>query len=675
MSEIDLSKKRITVTGASGFLGQHVVEELKKQGATHIFIPSHRDNNLLDKNKCKSIAEKSDIIIHLAAAVGGIGANRENPGSFFYDNLMMGVQLIEEARKAGVEKFVALGTVCAYPKFTPVPFKESDIWNGYPEETNAPYGLAKKMLLVQLGAYKQQYGFNGIYLLPVNLYGPCFSEDTEVFTPNGIKNIKDLKIGEEIYSLNPETNELEIDKIIDTQVNKTDEWFNFKGRSVDFRVTPDHKIYYRTSKNFNKRRADYFRKRAGKKYGQITFAHHKIKKEFSDKKYFSLEKYLDKNHVVSKDKRFVRDHLHSHSKKFPLIYNYLDFAEFLGWYISEGSISTTQISKGGKQSFKDLNIGQLRISQSKKMNLKNYNLMKKLFFRLKVPFGFDDFSFFMSSRLFRNFIEKEIGVGSAKKSIPSFVFNKKTSFEFRKKLFESLMLGDGNSNERRFTTKSERLANQIIHLAFLVGKKPSVKYFDGNCFRVYFRVKRKNTTVKYKDISIDKVKEQYSYCVTTNKNHIIYAGRNGKFNWIGQCDNFDPKSSHVIPALIRKIAEAKKQGKNEIEVWGTGSASREFLYVKDAAKAIVDATKKYNKTDPVNLGSGKEIKIKDLVELIAKLMDYKGKVVWNKDKPDGQPRRCLDTSKAKEEFGFVAETDFEEGLKETIKWFIENEEY
>ncbi len=313
MNEIDLSKKRITVTGASGFLGQHVVEELKKQGATHIFIPTHREYNLLDKNKCREIAEKSDIIIHLAAKVGGIGANKKNPGSFFYENLMMGVQLIEEARKANIEKFVCLGTVCAYPKFTPVPFKESDIWQGYPEETNAPYGLAKKMLLVQLQAYKEQYDFNGIYLLPVNLYGPK--------------------------------------------------------------------------------------------------------------------------------------------------------------------------------------------------------------------------------------------------------------------------------------------------------------------------------------------------------------------------DNFDLETSHVIPALIRKFVDAKENNLEKVEIWGSGSASREFLYVKDAARAIVSATKKYNKTDPVNLGSGMEIKIKDLALKIKELVGYKGEIYFNKEKPDGQPRRSLDTSKAKKEFGFVATTSFEDGLKETIKWFLKNEKY
>lgn len=313
MNEIDLTSKRITITGANGFLGKHVVSEFKKNGVNNLFLPSSKEYDLVDKDACAKVAKESDIIIHLAAKVGGIEANRLNPATFFYENLMMGVNLIEEARINNVEKFVCLGTVCAYPKFTPVPFKESDLWKGYPEETNAPYGLAKKMLLVQLQAYKQQYGFNGIYLLPVNLYGPH--------------------------------------------------------------------------------------------------------------------------------------------------------------------------------------------------------------------------------------------------------------------------------------------------------------------------------------------------------------------------DSFDPKKSHVIPALIRKIAIAKKEGKSEIEVWGSGSASREFLFARDAAKAIVLATKKYNKADPVNIGSGSEIKIKELVELISELMEFKGKIIWDKTKPDGQPRRYLDTSKAKKEFGFEAETDFKEGLKETIEWFLDNEEY
>jgi len=308
---INLSKKKILITGSNGFLGKHLVKNLlekKKIPRENLFLPSFEELDLRKLENCQEAAKEQNIVIHLAAKVGGIGLNKEIPGEMFHDNAIMGIQLIESARKAGVEKFVTLGTICAYPKFTSVPFKEDNLWNGYPEETNAPYGLAKKMLLVQGQAYRQQYGFNSIFLMPINLYGPG--------------------------------------------------------------------------------------------------------------------------------------------------------------------------------------------------------------------------------------------------------------------------------------------------------------------------------------------------------------------------DNFDLKSSHVIPALIRKVAEAKKEDKNYIEVWGTGKATRGFLYIEDAAEGIALATEKYNKPEPVNLGSDMEISIKDLIELICKLMDFKGEIRWDTSKPDGQPRRCLDTSRAKKEFGFEAKTNFEEGLKKTIDWYL-----
>jgi len=302
--------KRVLVTGGAGFLGSHLVEKLRKRGCQNVFVPRNRDYNLVEIEAVKRVYQDSrpDIVIHLAARVGGIGANRAHPGKFFYDNLMMGVQMMEIGRQCDIEKFVVLGTVCAYPKYTPVPFKEENLWNGYPEETNAPYGLAKKMFLVQAQAYRKQYGFNAIYLLPVNLYGPG--------------------------------------------------------------------------------------------------------------------------------------------------------------------------------------------------------------------------------------------------------------------------------------------------------------------------------------------------------------------------DDFNPRGSHVIPALIKKCVDAIDNGDDHIVAWGTGQASREFLYVEDAADAILLATERYNKPDPVNIGTGFEITIKHLVELITKLTGFKGKVVWDTSKPDGQPRRCLDTSKAEKEFGFKAKMDFEEGLKRTINSYI-----
>ena len=305
--------KRILVTGGAGFLGSHIVENLvHKRGVSEnqIVVLRSKDADLRVYNNCKQAAENTDIIIHLAARVGGIGFNQKNPGTLFYDNIIMGAQLMEAARLAGVEKFVQIGTVCAYPKFTPPPFKEEDLWNGYPEETNAPYGIAKKSLLVMAQAYRQQYGMNIIYLLPVNLYGPK--------------------------------------------------------------------------------------------------------------------------------------------------------------------------------------------------------------------------------------------------------------------------------------------------------------------------------------------------------------------------DNFDLESSHVIPALIRKFVEAAERGEKRVEVWGTGQASREFLYVEDAAEGVILAAEKYNKAEPVNLGTGREITIKDLVNLIAQLTNFDGKIVWNTSKPDGQPRRCLDTSRAKREFGFEAKTNFVSGLQKTIEWYREN---
>jgi GDP-L-fucose synthase len=301
--------RRVVVSGGGGFLGSVVVEKLRAAGCREITVPRRREYDLREKSEALRLYKdaRPDIFIHLAAVVGGIGANRANPGLFFYDNATMGLHVIEAARIAGLEKFVCAGTICSYPKFTPVPFREEDFWNGYPEETNAPYGLAKKMLLVQLQAYRQQYGLNGIYLTPVNLYGPG--------------------------------------------------------------------------------------------------------------------------------------------------------------------------------------------------------------------------------------------------------------------------------------------------------------------------------------------------------------------------DNFDPETSHVIPALIRKCWEAKESRAAEITAWGTGSATREFLYVADAAEAIVLAAEKYAKPDLVNLGSGEEISIRDLLEQVRSLVGFAGAVRWDATKPDGQPRRCLDTARALAEFGWRAKTRLQDGLKETIRWF------
>ncbi|MBI3942787.1 MAG: GDP-L-fucose synthase [Chloroflexi bacterium] len=307
------SDKRVVVTGGAGFLGSYVVKQLKELGADHIFVPRSQEYDLTQLSAVQRMYAdaRPHMVIHLAAQVGGIGANREHPGEFFFNNLMMGTQLIEVGRQVKLAKFVAIGTICSYPKFTPVPFSEDDLWNGYPEETNAPYGLAKKMLLVQSQAYRDQYGFNSIFLLPTNLYGPG--------------------------------------------------------------------------------------------------------------------------------------------------------------------------------------------------------------------------------------------------------------------------------------------------------------------------------------------------------------------------DNFDPRSSHVIPALIKKCIDAKAQGDDHIVVWGDGTPTREFLYAEDAARGIILAAQSYNASDPVNLGSGQEISIRDLVHLIAEQTGFQGRIIWDPDKPNGQPRRFVDHSRAEHLFGFRPEMPLQEGLRRTIQWYLEKE--
>lgn len=310
MSEHFWKNKRVLVTGGAGFLGSHVVELLKTLSPLEVVVPRSKDYDLRDIDTCREVVQDIDVVIHLAANVGGIGYNQNNPATLFYDNLLMGVNLMESSRVAGVKKFVAIGTICAYPKFTPVPFKEETIWDGYPEETNAPYGLAKKMMLVQAQAYRQQYGFNAIYLLPVNLYGPR--------------------------------------------------------------------------------------------------------------------------------------------------------------------------------------------------------------------------------------------------------------------------------------------------------------------------------------------------------------------------DNFNPDSSHVIPALIKKFVEAQQTGVSEVVVWGTGKPTREFLYVEDAARGIVMAAEKYDGPEPVNLGANFEISIKQLAETIKEVVGYSGEIVFDTTKPDGQPRRKLDVERAKSYFGFESSISFEEGLRKSVTWYLEN---
>jgi len=385
-----MKNKRITITGGKGFLGAHLINKLRERGCKHLYIADLPEYNLVNLDQIKRMYKdaKPDIVIHLAAKVGGIGFNQANPATLFYENLMMGTQLIHEGYLRKIDKFVAIGTICAYPKFTPVPFKEEDLWNGYPEETNAPYGLAKKMMLVQSQAYRRQYGFNSICLLPVNLYGP--------------------------------------------------------GDNFDF--TSSHVIPALIRK-------------------------------------FHLASLLEKGDFEGIKKDLL---LHANS-------------------------------------------------------------------------------------------ETKIGDST-------YVINKSTT------LTDIIrVLNHYGIFPSRPTSRASRIPN-----------------------------------------------------------------------------NESPNSASQIPNNDLRITNNDRPP--EVVVWGTGDATREFFYVEDAAEAIVLAMEQYNKSEPINIGAGFEISIKELVELIVELTDFKGRIIWDKTKPDGQPRRMLDTSKSFAEFGFKAKTDFREGLKKTIEW-------
>jgi len=402
---MDLLNKRITVTGGKGFLGQHLIARLKSHGWKLIAIADLPDYNLTRITDIRRMyrEQKPDIVIHLAAKVGGIGFNQQNPASLFYENAMMGIQLMHEGHTHHIDKFVALGTICAYPKFTPVPFKERDLWAGYPEETNAPYGIAKKMMLVQSQSYRQQYGFNSIFLLPVNLYGP----------------------------------------------------------GDNFTFTSSHVIPALIRK-------------------------------------FHLAQLLSRNDYDAIIRDFERNN---------------------------------DLYRGTRHAKRETN---------------------------KLP-------------------------------TKTAVLNALRHY--------GIYLTDSFQPDR--SSSLPNLEPRTLNL------EPS------------------STNLGISALEVDNSKL---------KTH----------------------NSKLTPA---------------VSVWGSGVATREFFYVEDAAEAIALATEKYDKSEPVNIGAGFEISIKDLVKLIVELMDYKGKVVWDKTKPDGQPRRMLDTERARKEFGFTAATGFREGLEKTIEWY------
>lgn len=656
---------KIYVAGHTGMVGSAIVRKLLAEGHTNIITIARCGLDLINQQEvCDFFKDKQPEYVFLAAAkVGGIAANENYPADFIYNNLMIQSNVIHTAHEFGVKKLLFLGSSCIYPRVTEQPINESALLTGALEPTNEPYAIAKIAGIKMCQAYRKQHSSNFICAMPTNLYGPCFSGDTDVLTVDGIKNIKDIKVGDSVYGLNPNTHDVEIEKVTHTQKTKTSEYINFKGRSVNFKVTPDHKIYYKYDKKYFKKHAEFFRNRAGNKYGQITLAHHNPISNLSTNNTFSLTEYVDEHHIIKGS--MVKDGKHAKSKFYPIEYNIDDFCEFLGWYISEGSVLKNCKSKGGLNKKnglilpKGLNCGQIRISQNKLQNIDNYNDIDNLLKRMRLPYGKDNYAFYFNSRLFQNFIRKNIGVGCDNVRIPSFIFN--LGFKQRKILFQAMMKGDGHKTMRRYTTTSLNLKNDFIHLCFTLGINNGTVSYDG-CYRISLRNIRSNPTIKYKDITVEK-KTDTVYCITTEKNHIIYAGRNNQLNWIGQCDNYDLENSHVLPGLMHKIHLAKIHNSPFVEIWGTGKPRREFLHVDDLADACIVLMHLHNKSNIVNIGTGSEISIDQLAFYIKKIIGYEGALKYNTEMPDGTQRKLLDVSYMRDAYKWESKIDLIEGIQ------------
>jgi len=660
----------IFVAGHRGLVGAELTRKLRKNGYSKIVTISHNELDLTDQLKTKYFFElvRPEYVIICAAKVGGIFANSTYPADFIYQNLMIESNIIHSSYSTGVKKLVNLGSSCIYPRDCPQPIKEEYFMTGPLEKTNDAYAIAKIAGVIMCQKYNNQYGTNFISLMPTNLYGTtCFSSDTEVLTPDGIKNIKELKIGDNIYTLNPSSHDVEIEKVVDTQQTTSNEMINFKTKTCDFRVTPDHKIYFKTRSEYSfiKREARIFKDRFSRGNG-IILAHHK---PIDNGKVvdINLKDYKDEHNIIRDYDDYMKDGKHSRYKYYPTNYNLLDFCKFIGWYVSEGSILDNTKTK-----YSNLDCGQIRITQSLLKNPNNYNDIDQLLKRMGIYYEKDDHAFYFTSRAFKSYIRKEIGVGSINKKIPKFVFN--LPLEYRKAVFENLIKRDGDKNRRRYTTKSEQLKNDFIHLCFSLGiKVGGVKKDSSNCWRILYRgFLRNELFVGYKHMSNDIVEDEKVYCVSTEKNHIIYAGRNNKFNWIGQCDNYDPKNSHVLAAMIRKFHDAKKENREEMELWGTGSPLREFLHVSDLAEAIIFLMDNYDDNDIINVGSGEEISIKDLACLVKDAVGFEGNIQFNIDYPDGTPRKLLDSTKLMD-LGWKPKIKLREGIKDTYEEILDVE--
>lgn len=656
--------KEIVVFGSNGLVGSAITRLLKEQ-KYKVKPITRKDLDLTNEVEVKEFFKYNNpsYVFLCAAKVGGILANNTYPAEFIKNNLQIQTNVIHWSYISGVEKLCFLGSSCIYRSDLTRAIKEEDFLTGQLENTNKAYAIAKIAGIEMTKAYFKQYDFNSVCLMPTNLYGPCFSEDTCVMSSNGIKNIKEIQTGDYVYTLNPETHEARLTKVISITKNMTNCWYNFNSKSVNFKVTPDHKIYFKTSTGFQKRRADWFKDKAGKKFGQITLAKHTVTIN-SKEQYIDLKEYCDEHHICKND--LVKDTKHSRSKYYPTKFKSGDFAELIGWLVSEGSVSQNIRLKGNKYIPTGLESGQIRISQNANVNKENSDRIFALVKKIGFNCGRDSYAIYFNSRMLLNYIKQNIGFGAENKRLPWNTLDKFDT-ESLYRTYESLMLGDGHKNKCRYTSKSTQLKNDFIKLSFLCGIKTGKVYYDG-CWRI--GIKKCNATVKYKNITVQHLNEpEMSYCITTERDNIIYAGKNDLYNWVGQCDNFDLNSSHVLPALIRKFHEAKVNDSKNVVCWGSGTPKREFLYVDDMADAAIFLMNNYNSEEIINVGCGEDISIKELAELIKKTVGFNGEIIWDTSKPDGTKRKLLDISKISS-LGWKPKYSLEEGISLTYKYYL-----
>ncbi len=663
--------KKILVTGGAGFLGHYVVEELKQRGAKNIHVPRSKELDLRVRDNCAKAVSGVDVVFHLAASVGGIGANMENPGKFFYDNIIMGVQLMEEARLAGVKKFVTLGTVC-FPIGTKIitnPSIESIENIAVGQRVLTDNGTYQKVT----ETFRRHYCGNLIMVWASGV--PGFA-----VTPEHPFLIK--KQGSDKISWEAAANIQEGDFLVTPKLS-------LKEKRDDKKLTSDlceligifvaeGSVYLKDTGKRGSRGNVYFSFGEEPDYIERTRA--------LMKKCFRLEGTLRKikgqkgyqlNYYGLSIARFFAQHCYkedprlSFNKIFPekaiLLPETKLIALLKGYFRGDGCFSAAADRK--KINFTTVSehlVWQVR------MILGELGIYSHIQHRKKPKYAYisgrkinqrDSWAVWITGNE-----QIDYFLGLMKGITPNKLIGFRARFRRDKQgyLVPVFRIGkqkyEGDVFNFSVDNRQSYLANGIAAHNCAYPKFTPVPFREEDLWNGYPEETNAPYGIAKKALLVmsQSYRQQYGF------NSIFLLPT----NMYGPRDNFDENSSHVIPALIKKCIDAVRNNEDEIVVWGTGKPSRDFLYVKDCAEAIILSAEKYNKPEPINIGSGAEIRIKDLVERIAPLTGFEGKIVWDSSKPDGQPRRCLDTSRAKKELGFVAKTSFEEGLKKTVEWYM-----